>query len=518
MSPSCSPDFLGVTWVASSSRLIANQTQVLSHLRSHADRRVDDHGLGNHEAQPRRGFFLQYNLALSVPHRPGSRRPCCQSDTYAVRGLHLDRAYDRDRPPVTFVSYAKNFEDVMLWRALQHVANGFYIDIGAQDPVVDSVSLAFYEHGWRGVHIEPTPHYAEKLRQARPDETVIQAAVGAASGTISFFEIPDTGLSTGDKEIAERHRAQGFHVREMVVPCLTLTEALDPYSGREIHWMKIDVEGFERQVIEGWDAGKIRPWIVVMASIEPRSNQEAHPAWESLVIGQGYRYAYCDGLNLYYVSEVRPDLLKAFDCPPNCSDFFELSGRASHSFVALLNAQLASKDVQLSQVQQELAARNRQLAAREGELVQTRQKLRAVQAHLAGVNSSWSWRVTEPLRRLKAVLRGLSANLRRQAEFSSGAAVGKDEGVSATKFDSEVAGRLDIQRLLTDIRAEIGHTASSGAERKAFVRPTPSAMEGRLRAYWVRLPPRVRYKIRRISLFHWVRDHLLRRLAVRRRS
>ncbi len=76
-----------------------------------------------------------------------------------------------------FVSYAQNFEDVILWRALKHVGRGFYIDIGAQDPVIDSVSLAFYEQGWRGVHVEPVAEYAEKLRKARPDEEVIQAAV-----------------------------------------------------------------------------------------------------------------------------------------------------------------------------------------------------------------------------------------------------------------------------------------------------------------------------------------------------
>jgi|SRR5262245_3315890 len=55
------------------------------------------------------------------------------------------------------ISYAQNFEDIILWRALKHVEKGFYIDIGAQDPVVDSVSLAFYEKGWRGVHVEPVP-------------------------------------------------------------------------------------------------------------------------------------------------------------------------------------------------------------------------------------------------------------------------------------------------------------------------------------------------------------------------
>lgn len=58
---------------------------------------------------------------------------------------------------MTIISYAQNFEDVRLWRAFSDVTAGRYLDIGTQDPVQDSVSLAFYERGWRGVHVEPTP-------------------------------------------------------------------------------------------------------------------------------------------------------------------------------------------------------------------------------------------------------------------------------------------------------------------------------------------------------------------------
>ena len=83
------------------------------------------------------------------------------------------------------VSYAQNFEDVMLWRALEHVENGFYIDLGAQDPLADSVSMAFHEHGWKGIHVEPTPHYAQLLREQRPGDTVIEAAVANAVDALS---------------------------------------------------------------------------------------------------------------------------------------------------------------------------------------------------------------------------------------------------------------------------------------------------------------------------------------------
>ena len=55
------------------------------------------------------------------------------------------------------ISYAQNFEDVILWRALRDVPNGFYIDIGAGHPVADSVTMHFYEHGWRGINVEPDP-------------------------------------------------------------------------------------------------------------------------------------------------------------------------------------------------------------------------------------------------------------------------------------------------------------------------------------------------------------------------
>ena len=44
---------------------------------------------------------------------------------------------------MTFVSYAQNMEDVMLWRALKDVDQGFYVDVGANDPNVHSVTKAF---------------------------------------------------------------------------------------------------------------------------------------------------------------------------------------------------------------------------------------------------------------------------------------------------------------------------------------------------------------------------------------
>ena len=97
---------------------------------------------------------------------------------------------------MTFISYAQNFEDVMLWRALQHVEKGFYIDVGANDPTRDSVSRAFYELGWHGINIEPIDEWFSKLHTHRPRDVNLNVAASAEPGELVIYCVPGTGLST----------------------------------------------------------------------------------------------------------------------------------------------------------------------------------------------------------------------------------------------------------------------------------------------------------------------------------
>ena len=254
-------------------------------------------------------------------------------------------------------SFAQNFEDVLLWRALGGIEHGFYVDVGAQHPVVDSVSKAFYDHGWRGIHVEPTPFYASLLREQRPDETVIQAAVSDAAGVLPFFEIPDTGLSTADREVAERHRASGYEVREISVPGITLADVLSISGARAVHWLKIDVEGYEAKVLEGWPDSGPQPWVVVVESTMPLSQAESHSGWEHRLLGLGYQFVYFDGLNRFYVSAEHDELVPAFTTGPNVFDGFAISGTASSSYAELLNQQIDDLRSQIAALSSEYDAR-----------------------------------------------------------------------------------------------------------------------------------------------------------------
>src|SRR5262245_29349828 len=234
---------------------------------------------------------------------------------------------------MSLVSYAQNFEDVMLWRALKHIEKGFYVDVGAQHPVVDSVSKAFYEHGWRGIHIEPVPQYAELLRKDRPDETVLQVALADIDGTLELNVIPDTGLSTCDDAYAQLHQlARNYEHHRIQVPVLTLKSALRSLGDKEVHWLKIDVEGFEEKVLKGWDSRTVRPWIIVVEATIPGSPETNYASWDPILTSANYQFVYFDGLNRFYVSNEHAELAGAFSCPPNVFDGVRLSGFASSEF------------------------------------------------------------------------------------------------------------------------------------------------------------------------------------------
>ncbi|TFW30732.1 FkbM family methyltransferase, partial [Duganella callida] len=69
---------------------------------------------------------------------------------------------------MSVTSYAPQFEDLLLWRALRQVADGRYLDVGAGDPLAGSVTQLFYERGWRGINLEPAHGHLRQLRIARP--------------------------------------------------------------------------------------------------------------------------------------------------------------------------------------------------------------------------------------------------------------------------------------------------------------------------------------------------------------
>jgi FkbM family methyltransferase len=359
---------------------------------------------------------------------------------------------------MTFISYAQNFEDVLLWRALRSVEAGFYIDVGAADPDADSVTRALYDRGWSGVNIEPVAASAQRLLAARPRDVTLQVALGETPGRTEFFVVEgaDTGLSTTVGAMVGQYDTARFDVGRTEVEVDTLAAVCRRHTPGPIHVLKVDVEGAERAVLAGADFAAFRPWIVLVEATAPMSTVETHLDWEGILLAAGYRFVWFDGLNRFYVAEERAaDLAPHFRTPPNVFDGFVRAADAEWAMrfgqdAAHLRARAAeeradrlalrlTKEAARTAEQDQLHARRGQellalqsrldeagraqerLAAGLAEAVQRgdalaqrtdamahraavhKEETRAVRAWLAATRASTSWRVTAPLRRATAL-------------------------------------------------------------------------------------------------------------------
>ena len=345
---------------------------------------------------------------------------------------------------MTFISYAQNAEDVLLWRALGHIKDGFYIDVGASDPVEHSVTKAFYDAGWHGINLEPLPAHVAAFAEQRPRDLNLAVAAGSQAGELTLYDVPAVrGWASPKESVAEAHRAEGHEVAELKVPVRTLASVCEEHVRGEIQFLKIDVEGFEGEVLQGMDFGRWRPWVLVIEATLPGRRETSHDTWEHLVTGQRYRFAWFDGLNRYYVAEEHPELLDAFGVQPNVFDAFiswhldrawkdgkrldaELRDSGQRlAEQALLAEREAARAAQLAHDLDVTAAEVAALNASLAELEERRQKLsdwagglerrvlaseawaQDLEQRLIATHRSTSWKLTRPLRMVGSVVHAL---------------------------------------------------------------------------------------------------------------
>lgn len=315
--------------------------------------------------------------------------------------------------PIT--SYAQNFEDVMLWRALESVDGGFWIDVGASDPDKLSVTRAFSEHGWRGINIEPADRPFKLLQAQRPHDINLQTAVGETCGEIELFVVDGgNGLTTVDPDAAAVQEKAGYDITRLSVGLTTLAQICDDHVDGPVHFLKIDVEGFEHAVLAGANFGRTRPWVVLVEAVAPLSQRETYAEWEHYLLDADYRFVYFDGLNRFYLAAERFDeLARHFTIPPNVFDDYVLAGiTAARAGMAVAEARAAAFEARAvafeaiaADAEAETAETAYKLFAAEAATRQAQAQTaaayataRAAEAREQAMMRSTSWRITRIFR------------------------------------------------------------------------------------------------------------------------
>ena len=259
---------------------------------------------------------------MGAPGTNGERVRAAGTSLPPEDELHGGAFRGRLNEPV-IVSYAQNAEDVRLSRVFGTKPRGFYVDVGAGDPDRDSVTKLFYDAGWSGLNIEPGPLYAE-LVEARPRDVTLELAVATAKARRTSGSPRQTRGSPASSAFRTSSFRRASLSRAKRIQCARLDALIDEHApGRAIDFLKIDVEGAERDVLSSFDPESIRPTVILVEAISPLDNRQNHEEWESLLVDHGYAFAAFDGINRFYVPVEHVELIEALAYPISVLDRYE---------------------------------------------------------------------------------------------------------------------------------------------------------------------------------------------------
>jgi FkbM family methyltransferase len=207
--------------------------------------------------------------------------------------------------PKHAISYSQYREDIILSALLDDIEKGFYVDVGANYPVVDSVTYSFYRRGWSGINIEPVDHLCEMLSKKRSKDTNLNIAVSNYEGVADFYE--DINIH-GHSSLIQDSPDESNKQRKYEVKVKTLESIFVQERVKTIHFLKIDVEGSEYEVLEGNDWKKYRPEVICIES----NHQSTENRIFDYLVSKKYKRIIFDGLNEYYIREESTDRLEGF--------------------------------------------------------------------------------------------------------------------------------------------------------------------------------------------------------------
>ena len=186
---------------------------------------------------------------------------------------------------------------------------GFYVDVGAYAPVQNSNTNLFYESGWSGINVDPTPGVIDTFTRTRPRDLNLQLAVAEEHGELEFFSwgSPCVYNTLSAEVAAERSATLGPPTR-IHVPCVTLADLLEQHlpPGTAIDFLSVDVEGMDLAVLRGNDWDRFRPEVVLAESYVYDLQTLLADPLHAFVTAQGYELFAWAPPSLMYRSRAVP--------------------------------------------------------------------------------------------------------------------------------------------------------------------------------------------------------------------
>ncbi len=162
-------------------------------------------------------------------------------------------------------SYADSFgEDLFVEYFFRNLDIGFYVDIGCNLPKSRSLTYLLYKKKWRGIKIDISERSIDLNKIIRRRDINLNLSVGKVEKTVkSFIFYNNCSMNTVDKDF-KKFTEKSVNKKPIIkkIEQKKLNTILDTYNIKKINFLKIDVEGYEFEVLQGFNLKKFDPDLV----------------------------------------------------------------------------------------------------------------------------------------------------------------------------------------------------------------------------------------------------------------
>lgn len=176
-------------------------------------------------------------------------------------------------------------QDIFIWKIIFNCCKeGFFLDIGGNDPIHINNTYLFEQKGWKGLAFEPIKELQMKWDNVRKTEC-LNLAIGDCDNELEFTELKydafsgmSTAISFDDEQVKSKY----------VVQQKTLTSVLKERKISKVDFMSVDVEGYEMNVLKGIDFSQIDISCICIEN-NREGDDRADMELRSYLISKGYR-------------------------------------------------------------------------------------------------------------------------------------------------------------------------------------------------------------------------------------
>ena len=208
------------------------------------------------------------------------------------------------------ISYSLSGIDLLVAYIFQNKKKGFFIDIGCNHPVYNNNTYLLYKKGWRGINVDLDKQSIDLFNIYRKHDLNKNVAVSSVSKEVDlYFYHNKSAINTLNKTSAEFQKAIPKEVRKITTNTLNTIILESSFADKKVDFLSIDVEGYELEVLKGFDLKKYSPKVIVIEFLDLSLKKLEVVNFKIQTVLDSSVYKYMTDNNYTLVNWIHSDLL-----------------------------------------------------------------------------------------------------------------------------------------------------------------------------------------------------------------